>query len=223
MNVPPATPPPPTPLTPQGFQAETVATPGQLAALERYLALLIAWQERVNLVGASTLADPWRRHMLDSAQLLPLIAPPAPDRPGAVLDVGSGAGFPGIVLAVLGVAAGEPGGVHLVESEGRKCAFLREAVAVCGAHATVHHARSEDAHLPKARVVTGRAWGPVARILKQGLHLLAPGGHFLLLKGERVDEELTEAVKRWTMRVERFPSRSDSRGQIVRIQDIHPK
>jgi 16S rRNA (guanine527-N7)-methyltransferase len=220
MTVPPLTPPP---LTPEEFQAETGATAQQVAALERYLALLIAWQGRVNLVGASTLADPWRRHMLDSAQLLPLIPPCAPARAGAVLDVGSGAGFPGLVLAVLGVAADEPGGVHLVESDGRKCAFLREAVAVCGAAATVHHARSENPVVPKARVVTARAWGPVARILKQGLHLLAPGGQFLLLKGARVDEELTEAAKRWTMRVERFPSRSDSRGQIVRIQDIHPK
>ena len=212
-----------TPLTPQSFQAETGVSEAELSTLAAYLDLLRVWQRRLNLVGSSTLADPWRRHMLDSAQLFPLIPPATPERPGAVVDVGSGAGFPGLVLAILGAGDGVAGGVHLVESDGRKCAFLREAVRVCAAPATVHHGRSERLREPKARVLTARAWAPIERILKQGLHLVAPGGAFLLLKGERADRELTAAAKRWTMRVERFPSRSDVRGQIIRIQDINPK
>lgn len=211
------------PLSPAAFQAETGVSDAALAALAAHLDLLRLWRERINLVGASTLGDPWRRHMLDSAQLMAFIPPPSPARPGAVIDVGSGAGFPGLVLAILGAGEGFDGGVHLVESDGRKCAFLREAIRVCAANATVHPVRAEDLCEPRARVLAARAWAPVSRILKLGFHLLAPGGAMLLLKGARADEELTEAAKRWKMRVERFPSRSDARGCAIRIQDIVPK
>src|SRR6266446_2343020 len=115
------------PLDPTGFTALTGVSRETLARLEAYAALLAQWNERINLVGRDTRRDIWRRHFLDSAQLLPHV--PAGTR--SLADLGSGAGFPGLVLAILGVC-----GVELVESDARKCAFLREAARIAGAPVT---------------------------------------------------------------------------------------
>jgi len=174
--------------------------------LARHLDLLRRWQKRINLVGAATLADPWRRHMLDSAQLAPLI--PAGAR---LADLGSGAGFPGLVLAIL-----RGGPVHLIESDARKAAFLHEAVRATGAPAEVHNARAENLEL-RANVVTARACAPLDRLLGLALPLLAPGGICLFLKGARVEEELAVARRRWRMTVCRRRSRSAPEGVVLEL------
>lgn len=182
-----------------------------MARLTAYLDLLVKWRDSANLVSRASLADPWRRHMLDSAQLLPLLRNPA----GPLLDIGSGAGFPGLVLAILG--AGE---VHLVESATRKCEFLREAARITDAEITIHRARIENIPPFPVQTVTARACAPLHRLLGLAAPFLADGGAGLFLKGGRVNKELTEAAKKWTMRVERIPSVADDNGICLRIEEI---
>ena len=198
------------PLSPQSFQAATNVSRETLARLERYAALLRRWQKAVNLVAASTLPDLWRRHMLDSAQLLGLV----PKRPCRLADLGSGAGFPGLVLAIMGV-----GEVVLIESDARKCAFLREAIRATGASARVREGRIEQLCDGSFDVVTARALAPLSELLGYARALLAPGGTALFLKGRRLEEELTEARKAWKMNLERFASISAPGGSILRIRE----
>ena len=130
------------PLAPDEFAALTGVSRETLARLEAYAGLLTRWSARINLVAASTLADPWRRHFLDSAQLYPLI----PSRRASLIDLGSGAGFPGLVLAIMGVP-----GSNWSKSDARKCAFLREAARLAGAAVTIRNARIEAVAGPSGR------------------------------------------------------------------------
>lgn len=201
------------PLTPQAFQTLTGVSRETIDRLSLYAALLNKWQTRINLVGAATLADLWRRHMLDSAQLYPLL----PEGTRTVLDIGSGAGFPGLVLAVLGVPD-----VHLVESDTRKCAFLREAARVAGVSVTLHNTRLESLTPWSVEVVTARAFAPLPKLLWLARHFLQNVGvQGLFLKGESVEQELTEARKQWTLETECIQSRSDPVGVVLRIKEIH--
>ncbi len=180
-----------------------------LARLARHLKLLGRWQKRINLVGTATLADPWRRHVLDSAQLAPLV--PAGAR---LADLGSGAGFPGLVLAIM-----RGGPVDLIESDARKAAFLTEAVRATGAPAAVHNARAETLTL-KADIVAARACAPLDRLLGLALPLLAPGGVCLFLKGARAEEEIEAARARWRIAVRRHPSLSAPEGVVLELGDL---
>ncbi|MCB2102432.1 MAG: 16S rRNA (guanine(527)-N(7))-methyltransferase RsmG [Rhodobacterales bacterium] len=187
-------------------------TGADLDRLGAYLDLLEKWQARINLVGPATLARAWSRHVLDSAQLRPLIPPGA-----VVVDLGSGAGFPGLVLAAL-----HDGPVHLVESDLRKGVFLAEANRLLGGRAILHNVRIEAADLPPADVVTARALAPLDRLLALARPLLAPGGKCLFPKGARADEELTACGKTWTMRHRRHASLSDADAAILEIEDFAP-
>ncbi len=202
------------PLGAAGFAALVPVSRETLARLDAYLGLLAAWSARINLVGRDTLKDPWRRHMLDSAQLLPYL----PESTRSLVDIGSGAGFPGLVLAILGVP-----GVELVEADARKGAFLREAARVTGAEVVIHNRRSESVTPHIVDVVTARAVAPLARLLDLSKPFLGPRTVCLFLKGSRVEEELTAARQAWTMRVERFPSRSDPRGVVLRLEQVVPE
>ncbi len=201
------------PLTPQEFQALTGVSRETLARLEAYAMLLRHWQRAINLVGGSTLGDLWRRHFLDSAQLFRLLPPP----PCRIADLGSGAGFPGLVLAILG--AGE---VHLIEADSRKCAFLREALRVTRTPALLHEERVERVVGVKVDVVTARGLASLDQLIAFALPLLKPGGICLFTRGRGSEEELTQAVKKWKMRVERFPSETDPRARILRLGEISP-
>jgi 16S rRNA (guanine527-N7)-methyltransferase len=203
------------PLGPEGFAREmgvagVDVSRETLERLNRYLELLRRWQAAINLVGASTLADPWRRHILDCAQ----IAPHVPGTAGTVLDLGSGAGLPGLVLALLGVRD-----VQLVESDRRKAQFLREAARATGAQVTVHATRIEQLEL-RAEVVTARALAPLPRLLGLASHVLAPQGLCLFLKGQSALDELTAARQSWHMHSEIVPSRSGSRGVLVKLEGV---
>jgi 16S rRNA (guanine527-N7)-methyltransferase len=190
-----------------------------LAKLEILVAELGRWHCVKNLVGPSALAEVWERHVGDSLQLLCL----APDAK-RWLDLGSGAGFPGLVLAI---ALAETGGarVHLIESDARKCAFLREVARLTGAPAIVHHSRIEDviATFSGMEVVTARALAPLQRLFEWTQTLLRTGTVGLFLKGRNVEAELTEAGKSWRFDVDLIPSRTDSEARIVRVRSLSRK
>lgn len=193
------------------FQTLTAVSRETLTRLETYEALLRKWQKALNLVSENSLSDVWRRHMLDSAQLSPLL----PQPPSPLLDLGSGAGFPGLVLAILGV-----GEVLLAESDSRKCVFLREVIRATGINARVVEGRIEDITAIQAKVITARGLAALDVLLAYADRLLAPGGVCLILKGRRVEEELTKASKGWMMHVERFPSQTESGGWILRLGEL---
>jgi 16S rRNA (guanine527-N7)-methyltransferase len=195
-----------TPLDPAEFAALTGVSRETLARLETYAELLDRWAARVNLVAASTLADRWRRHFLDSAQLLPLIPPDA----ARVVDLGSGAGFPGLVLAIMGVA-----GVELIEADAKKCAFLREAARVSAAPVTIRRGRIDSLPAQIADVVTARGLAPLDRLLPLSERFIGPQTRCLFPKGKEAAQELMAAQKMWVMDVTMHASRSDPRGVIL--------
>jgi 16S rRNA (guanine527-N7)-methyltransferase len=178
--------------------------------LVAFVDLLLAWNRRINLISRRDEADVWSRHVCDALQLAAYV--PAVD---FATDLGSGAGFPGLILAI---ATGIR--FDLVETDQRKAAFLREAVRCSGAPAVVHAARAERLNLAPAPLVTARALAPLSALLGLSAPLLAPNGICLLPKGQNVANELTDAEREWHMRVERFPSRTDPTATILRISEI---
>lgn len=199
------------PLTADAVRTISGADPAAVDFMARHLDLLRRWQPRINLVGRSTLADPWRRHVLDSLQLMPLL----PTAAAPIVDLGSGAGFPGMVLALAG--AGE---VHLVESDSRKAAFLRQVKAETGAAATIHAVRAEALAAFPAGVVTARALAPLDRLLGLAEPFIGPRTVCLFLKGNTAEEELTLCGKRWKMRATRVDSLTDPAGTILKLEGI---
>jgi 16S rRNA (guanine527-N7)-methyltransferase len=187
------------------------------ARLDRFVALLLDWQKRVNLIARSTEPELWTRHVADSLQLVAL-APEA----RIWADLGSGAGFPGVVIAC--ALADTPGAhVHLVESVGKKAAFLRAAVEATGAPATVHAVRVEDfaKKPPRAiEVITARALAPLPRLLALTSPLLKTGTYALFPKGQDVAAELTEAAKCWKIQASLAPSRTDPKARIVIVRAL---
>jgi 16S rRNA (guanine527-N7)-methyltransferase len=198
-------------LGPEGFAELVPVSRETLSRLEAYAALLTRWSTRINLVGRDTLADLWRRHILDSAQLQRLV----PNSAGNLTDLGSGAGLPGLVLAILGVP-----GIELIEADSRKAAFLREAAQITGADVTIRACRVQAVLPHPADVITARACAPLDRLLDLAEPFLAPDTLCLFPKGERFEEELTVARKAWTMNVSVEPSLSDRRGVILRLQQV---
>lgn len=182
-----------------------------LLRLQVFADLLVRWQRRINIVAPSTLPQLWRRHILDSAQLLPLLPPGA----RRLVDLGSGGGFPGLVLAILGMPE-----VHLVEADRRKAAFLREAARVSAAAGVrVHPKRIEELQPFPVDVVTARALAPLPRLLRLAEPFLAAGAIGVFPKGAEVDTELTEALRSWTMIVERVPSLT-AEGWILVLREV---
>jgi 16S rRNA (guanine527-N7)-methyltransferase len=199
-------------LTREGFAAATNVSRETLNRLQIYADLLTKWNARINLVGPTTLPDLWRRHLLDSAQLVPML----PDGTRTIVDLGSGAGLPGFVLAALTQDRGIT--VHLIEADSRKCVFLREAARLTGVSVEVHPTRFEATPPMLADVVTARALAPLPALLSHAKRFLAPGGTCLFLKGSQSTTELREAGRAWTIRVTERPSASDPSGVILIIQ-----
>lgn len=179
--------------------------------LDDFVALLLVWSERLNLIGPAERAQIWPRHVGDSLQLLPFLA----GRESPFADLGSGAGFPGLVLAI---ASGHP--FHLIEADRRKAAFLREAARATGAPAMVHAAPSGRVRLAPVSVVTARAVAPLSTLLGLAQPLLRPEGVLLALKGANAEQELTAARAHWNMDVRVTPSRTDASGRILEISGI---
>ncbi|MFN4283639.1 MAG: 16S rRNA (guanine(527)-N(7))-methyltransferase RsmG [Alphaproteobacteria bacterium] len=191
------------------------------ARLQTYAALLEKWQGAINLVGRDTLPDLWRRHILDSAQVAALIAAKGKDgAPLTILDFGSGAGFPGLVLAIMAADDGRDWRVHLVESDTRKCAFLSTVARETKTEVKIHSARIEKLPPFRADVVTARALAPLAILLEYAESFLQQGSECVFLKGANAADELTEAHKSWKMQVEQHPSRSGPAGCLLHIREI---
>lgn len=200
---------------PQEFAGLADVSRETLEKCQIYLRLLKKWQSSHNLVGAATLADPWRRHFLDSAQVLMHFREEGPPRAAqSWLDLGSGAGFPGLVLALMGA-----GQVHLAESNGKKCAFLRQVIRSTGAKATVHQGRIGDLALPPVDVITSRALAPISEILTLGEKFCRSDTEYWLLKGAAAQRELTEASKYWKLDWRFFESVTDDSGAVLRLRE----
>lgn len=188
-----------------------------LDKLDAYVALLLKWQPIKNLVGPSTLPVIWSRHVLDSLQILDIL----PDAKIWV-DLGSGAGFPGLVIAC--VLANRPETcVHLVESNGRKAAFLREVIRTLNLPAEVHNCRIEDVKntLPEQiDCVTARALAPLVDLFEMQTEISKKPCKSIYLKGQDIDEELTQAAKYWNMNYKIFPSVTDPAGHLLLVDQI---
>lgn len=195
------------------FQSLRAATPAQMADLETLIERLTAANAVMNLIGPDTLPDVWNRHIFDSAQLLDL-APEA----ATWADLGAGAGFPGLVLAIL-LKDRADSHVWLVDSLGKRCRFLQEVVDALSLRATVINGRAEEQRI-KVDVVTARALAPMDRLLGYAQPYLQRGAQGLFLKGEKAEVELIEARKVWQFDSTLSVSRSDPRGRIVSVRSL---
>ena len=197
--------------TSKDFKKEMNVSDSVLIALGAYASALEEWQLKLNLVGPKTLVEVWHRHFFDSAQLIDHIYP----FDSQVADIGTGAGFPGIVLSILGVP-----NVTLIESDGRKILFLREVIRICKTNTQIIHSRIERLTDAQFKIITARALAPLPKMLHLCHTLIDDDGYFLFLKGESFPRELTNALKRWNMQVENFPSRTHPNGAIVKIEKL---
>ena len=177
---------------------------------QAYLTLLEKWQRRINLVSNSTLAEAWQRHILDSGQL----AAHYPPQTKHILDVGSGAGFPGLVLAIMGGVT-----VDLVESDQRKAVFLSTVIRDLGLPAKVHNQRIETMPNLRPDVITARALASVPKLLNLIEIQLHPDCACLFLKGASVEDELTNLQSYSTMVATTYPSLSGSTGVVLELKN----
>ena len=178
--------------------------------LEAYVSLLQQWQKHINLVSPTTLGDSWSRHILDSVQIFPLL--PSPD--AVIADVGCGAGFPGLVLSILGCRQ-----VHLIESDQRKCAFLREVARITGARPNVHPARAETLILPEVDVFTSRACGSLGKLLNMLGSKCQKNTICLFHKGKNYTKELEDA-RGWRFDLSVHPSRIEEGSVVLELTHI---
>jgi 16S rRNA (guanine527-N7)-methyltransferase len=188
--------------------------------LDRLVELLLDWQTRINLIAPSTVPAIWTRHIADSLQLIELIP-----HAGTWTDLGSGAGFPGLVMAC--ALADRPGAkVHLIESTGKKAAYLREAARIIALPAEVHHVRIEDfakKSPPHCDVVTARALAPLNEILALAYPWAKTGAQGVFPKGQDVGSELTEASKYWKFEPILVPSKTSPESRIVHLRSWKPR
>ena len=200
---------------PETFLLQFVVSRETLNRLHAFVELLLHWQTSLNLISSGTTKEIWKRHILDSAQLFNLV-----QGPGCLLDLGSGAGFPGIVLAILGRL-----NIKLIESNGKKCTFLREVTRTLNLDTEIIQTRIEEYKSPLlANYISARALAPLGKLLRYSAPLLSPDGRCLFLKGVDVETELTQARKNWKMTLRRHESLSDPNGIILdigRITSIH--
>ena len=203
-------------MTADEFQKASGAWPERMVDLERFRVLLTEANEVMNLVGPDSLPDFWNRHAWDSAQLLDLAG-----FARTWADLGAGAGFPGVVLAIL--LKGRPDAhVWLIDSLQKRCRFLQTIVDELDLPATVIWGRAEEQAL-KVDVVTARAVAPMDKLLGYAQPYLSRGAQGLFLKGEKAEQELKDASKAWHVEAELSVSRSDPRGRIVTVRSVRSR
>ncbi len=204
--------------TPERFAAAFDVSRETIARLETYAELLRRWQKGTNLVSPATLDQVWHRHFADSAQLL-TYAPNA----ARWLDLGSGAGFPGLVVAICR-ANREDGVVHLIESNARKCAFLHEVVRETGCSVEIHHTRVEslwsDDRLMGVDCITARAFAPLPRLLELSAPFFGRTTRGLFLKGHQAGAELDAARENWRVQAHLHRSVTQTQAWIVELSDL---
>lgn len=177
--------------------------------------LVARWNSAINLVSSRSLEHIWHRHIIDSAQLWPLTAPPLLWR-----DLGSGGGFPGLVIAIIAAELSPETRIDLVESDQRKAAFLATASRELGVSTTLHTDRIEALHAAPAPVISARALAPLRVLLGHAKRLRSSGGIALFPKGETVHKEIAEASRHWSFAHRLHPSRTDPRSAIVEVGAI---
>jgi len=189
-----------------------------LKQLDIFEELLRKWQKRINLVGPKEIDRLWSRHIADGLQL----AQSVPNHVKSIVDLGSGSGIPGIIIVIALQSLGV--NVHLVESNGKKAAFMRDVIRKTGVKAQVHCARIEDVYsqdwVREIDLVTARALAPLPSLVKLSVPFVENGGEMLFLKGEAVDSELTETSKYWNMKHILIPSRTNVAGCILSIKEV---
>jgi len=199
------------PLGPTGFARVSGVSRETLEKLTAYVELLSQWNRRINLVSANTMGDVWRRHILDCAQLAKYL----PRQTRVAVDLGAGAGLPGLILAAMGVPE-----MHLVESDLRKSAFLREAARIMDAAVTLHPERIEKVAAFAADAVVARACAPLTQLIDYSEKFLSPKTVCLFLKGENAGEELAVAKASWSLSAETIPSLTNPSGVILKLSAI---
>lgn len=182
--------------------------------LEDFVILLLKENNRYNLIGKSTISDIWNRHILDSAQIVKYIDDPAVK----IADIGSGAGFPGLVISILGAKE-----VHLVEKSVRKCEFLFKAKIVSPNKIFVHQAKLEELEDVKFDVITSRALASLGNLLKYCLDFLDKDGYALFLKGKTLDNEIKQAQENFDFEYQLFPSLTSKESNIIKVTNINLK
>lgn len=187
-----------------------------LARLETYAALLRKWNPAINLVAKSTLDDLWSRHMLDSAQILSL----APEGTTSWVDLGSGGGFPGLVVAAMALETHPNLHMTLVESDQRKSTFLRTVIRELGLNAKVISKRIEDVTDVQAQVISARALASLDQLFDWSEGFLLPESICIFPKGATVEKEIQEALASWVFVAEKFSSKTDSEATILKIGEI---
>jgi 16S rRNA (guanine527-N7)-methyltransferase len=197
----------------RAFVDALVSDRANAEALEAFRGMVLEANRRMNLIGASTLDAFWLRHVIDSAQLLWF----APDA-RIWADLGSGAGFPGVVLAIL-LKARHRARIHLIESMSKRCAFLAEVARTLELPVEVHNARAEALSLD-VEVVTARACAPLSRLLGYAWPCLKRGARGLFLKGRGADDEIAQARTTWRFSVSTHASLSDSSGRVLAVSDV---
>jgi 16S rRNA (guanine527-N7)-methyltransferase len=200
-------------VSPEDFAAASGVSRETLARLKAYVGLLGEWNARHNLVSEASMADVWRRHVWDSAQLVRYVPPEA----RTLVDLGSGAGFPGLVLAEL--LRGRVR-VTLTESIAKKCRFLETVRDRLGLDTEVRNARIEESKNECFDAITARACAPLERLLSYAQHFARPESVCLFLKGQNVGSELTEARKSWKMTLQQHPSLTDASGVVLEIREL---
>ena len=185
--------------------------------MNTYVALLEEWQGKMNLVSDSTLPVVWTRHILDSAQVERYLTPS--DR--VILDLGSGAGFPALVLAILDESKNRT--VHLVESDGKKCSFLQAVAAACGLQVVIHDERIEKMPVFKADVITARALAALDRLVGYAKPFIGERTRCLFLKGKKADEELKLCAKKFVFAVQKYASITSDEGKILCLTGVKKK
>lgn len=186
------------------------------ARLEAYAALTAKWTAKINLIGRGTLADIWGRHIVDSAQLLPFM----PQTARHWVDLGSGAGFPGLVIAIIAAETHPELRVTLVESDLRKAAFLATVLREVGVTARIEAARIEALPPQGADVLSARALAPLPQLLAFANRHLAPRGVAIFPKGVTFQTELDAALETWAFSVQKHPSSTDPDSVILTIGEI---
>ena len=208
---------------PRAFQAAFDVSRETMERLETYAALLAKWQETINLVAPSTLDDIWHRHFADSAQLLRL----APENARTWVDLGSGAGFPGLLLAIMLAETSPESKVTLIESDSRKCAFLREVARQTAVPVDIVAERIETAanrsRFDSVDVVTARALAPLERLFAYMVPIFSSKSKALLLKGKASEDEIEQAGRTWKFHVERRRSLTEPEASVLVISDLKAK
>ena len=205
------------------FEALAPVPADEISAITQDVArwgdLLVKWNAKINLVAPGTIHDFWVRHALDSAQIIPHI----PEDAEIIADFGSGAGFPGLMIAIAAKASGSTRHVHLMESVGKKASFLRTVARELELPATVHNLRIEAVDPLEADVITARAFAPLPRLLPMADRHLKPRGTLVLPKGVTLDDEVGEATLDWAFALKTAQSLTDESGQIAILSGLQSR